>query len=505
MRRSDRVLKFLRCLKLVEGEFAGVFYEPMDWHEQIVRDIYDKVDADGNRLTRQAYISVPRKNSKTTFVATLCLYHLFADHEPGAQVYLSAVDREQAKLAFKILTAMIRQQPTLKSLCSVSKNGTVEVPSTNSRLRVLSKQSENVHGTNPSFVIYDELHVVKSREKYDALISGMGNRRQPLLCVVTTAGHDRSSLCYELYRYGKSINAGTVKDDSFYAFIREPEEGDNWKDPNVWRKVNPGWGISIKPGFLEAQFRQAVNTPSFENTFRQYYLNEWVSQSKRWLSMADWDAAGSDITLEDCKDVVFCGGLDLSATQDLTSFVLCGEIDGKRILFPFFFLPSETVETHKINKAFYQGWASSGQLLTSVGNVIDYDYIVDFISALGERVRLTDIAYDAWNSSYPVSRLEEAGFKMWRFPQSFSYMSAPSKDFEVALKSGTLIHNRNEVLRWCADNVEVMQDRSGNIKPVKPAEANKIDGIVAGIMAYDLSRKLNADSFVYEERGMVTL
>jgi phage terminase large subunit-like protein len=501
-----RVLKFARCLKLVEGEMAGKFFRPMAWHKEVINGIFGPVDDDGFRKVREAYISVPRKNSKTSLMAVLSCWFLFAEGEPGAQIYICASSTDQASVCFRMITGMIRQQPTLKSMCRITEyRHEILVPETNSKLKVLSKLAEQGHGLNPSLVIYDELHLAKKRDLYDAMITGMGARRQPLMVAITTAGHDRRSLAFEKYRYGKSIIAGTIKDDSFYAYISEPEDGDDWHDPKVWEKVNPAWGISIKPSFIETQFRQAVNTPSFENTFRQLYLNEWVSQSQRWLSMKEWDEAGTDVTLDECKDVVFTGGLDLSATQDMTAFVLCGDLNGKDILFPFFFLPSETVSTHKTNRAFYEGWANTGQLLTSVGNVIDYDYIVDFIAKLGERVKITDIAYDAWNSSYPVAKLEEAGFKMWRFPQSFSQMSAPSKDFEVALKGGNLLHDKNEVLRWCADNVEVISDRAGNIKPTKPSEDAKIDGIVAAIMARDLRRKINQDSFVYEERGMVTL
>lgn len=494
----------MRLLKLVEGDFAGKYYVPMDWHEKIVRDIYDNVDGSGNRKIREAYISVPRKNSKTTFVAALCLYHLFADGEIGGQIYLAASDREQAKLAFKILTAMIRQQPTLKRLCQISKNGTVEVPSTNSRLRVLSKLSENVHGTNPSFVIYDELHVAKNRDMYDALITGMGNRRQPLLCIVTTAGNDRKSICYEKYHYGKQILAGTLTNDSFYAYIREPEEGDNWHDPAVWQKVNPGWGISVDPVFIENQHRQACDVPSFENTFRQLYLNEWVSQSTRWIKMDVWDKAQVNASPSDFADMPCYCGLDLSTTRDLTCFVMCFAADGKYYLFPHFFIPSDTVEI-SVNKVAYEAWTRSGQLFSTPGNVVDYDFLADHIAGLARQYNIKAVAYDRWNSNYIAQRLEARGIEMLAYSQGFRNLSPASKDFERGLVCGEIFHDNNEVFRWCADNVEVLSDSNGNIRPTKPSEDSKIDGIVASIMAFDLARQKAGSGSVYESSGLVVL
>lgn len=503
----EKVLQFFRCLKLVEGEMAGKFYEPMQWHQDVVRGLFGPVDDEGYRKVREAYISVPRKNSKSTFCSALACYMLFATGEQGAQVYCVATTAEQGRICFRIIAGMIRQQPTLRGMCRILESRSeILVPSTNSRLKVLSRIAGQAHGLNPSFVIYDELHAATNGDLYAAMLTGSGARREPLLCAITTAGHSRASICYTKYAYAKRWLSGAIQDDAFFAYIKEPEEGDDWKDPKVWEKVNPGWGISVKPKSIEALARQAIAIPSEENNFRQLYLNEWVSNSKRWLSMDAWDATLSEAKLEDFSDCEFYAGLDLSSTKDLTALCLCCKQGEYFHLFPYFFLPTDAIDGNKINRAAYQGWQKSGHLIGSIGNVIDYQQIVDKVYELAEKVKIQSVAYDPWNSAWPIAQLAN-DFDVVKYSQSFAIMSPASKDFERALLNKTLLHDNNAVMRWCADNVEILTDRAGNIRPVAPSEENKVDGIVAGIMAFDLCAKntMTSDSSIYEERGVITI
>lgn len=500
----QRVLKFIRCLRLVEGEQAGQLYKPMKWHIDCINGIYGPSDSEGRRIVREAYISVPRKNAKSTFLSALCIYSLF--EEPGAQVFCVANSVEQGKIIFRIIARMIGQNELLKSMCKIRQSlNDIEVPATHGRLKVLSKLAGQAYGLNPSFVVYDELFAAKTGDLYTALQTASGARREPLMISITTAGYDRNSICYQKYAYAKQVLTGAVNDPAFFAYIREASETDDWRSPEVWARVNPGWGISVKRSAFEALARQAEAAPSEENNFRQLYLNQWVAQSRRWLSMAAWDKCTSGVTPEELTEAgaEFYGGLDLSTTQDLTAFVMCANMGNYCYLYPYFFLPADTVENNHINRKIYASWVKAGALNISIGNVIDYDYIVSFIEDLGQRYNIRSIAYDPWNSTHPVARLANT-YEVVKYPQSYANMSPAAKDFERGIINGSLLHTESPVLRWCADNVEIMTDKSGNIKPVKAAADQKIDGIIASIMAYDLCLK-NTTYSVYEDRGIISI
>lgn len=426
------------------------------------------------------------------------------DGEIGAGVYIVSNSVEQGKICFRIVVGMIRQNAVLKSMCRIAESrNEIYVPATNSRLKVLSGLAGQAHGLNPSFVIYDELHATKKSDLYTAMQTAMNARRQPLMVAITTAGNSRSSLCFQKYSYAKKVIEGTITDPSFFGYIREAPPDADWRDPAVWRAANPGWGISVHPEGLKSLALQALSSPTEESNFRQLYLNQWVSASKRWLRMSDWQECITDLQPEDLDGAEFYGGLDLSTTQDLTAFVLCAKAGAYSYLFPYFFLPYDTVEGNAVNKKLYQAFSKSGALITTIGNVIDYDYIVDFIRGLAGKLRINSIAYDPWNSAHPVARLAE-DFEVVKYPQSYNVMSPAAKDFERGILNRSLLHRQHQVLDWCADNVEIAVDRVGNIKPVKSGDDNKIDGIIAAIMAYDLCQKNSVQS-VYEDRGFISI
>ena len=500
----EHVIKFFRCLRLPEGAAGGRLWEPMSWHKDVIRRIFGNTDSDGFRRVREFYCSIPRKNSKTVFAAGLALYFLIMDGENSPGVYMVANSIEQAKICFRAVHYMATTHRLINAMCRpVPSRGEIYVPANNGRLKVLSKMPGTAHGLSCSFCVYDELHEARSGELYDVMLTSMGARRQPLMISITTAGNSKNSIAFQKYDYCKKVLSGQIEDPAFSGYIREPAPGQKWNDPETWKAVNPGWGISVYPAALEALAKQAENVPSAEATFRQLYLNEWLSASRKWISSSVWQKTRTGARLEDFSGAEFYGGLDLSSTQDLTAFVLACRDGDFSYLFPFFFLPSETIETHPANKNIYSAALRRGDLQQIVGNVIDYDYIVSFIRALGRRVNIRGIAFDPWNSVHPVAQLA-ADFDMIRFPQSYAAISPASKDFERALIAGSLLHADNSLLNFCAENAEIKNDSNGNIKPVKASDAAKIDGIIAAIMAFDLLQKNNVSS-VYETRGLISI
>lgn len=499
-----RVLTFFRCLKLVKGEAGGKPWEPMPWHKEIIKELFSRVDEEGNRMIREAYISVPRKNSKTTFAAALALYMLVMDGENSPGCYIFANSTDQAKQCFNIAMGMINGSDFLRRICKITPSrAEVFVPANNGYFKVMSRAPGTAHGLDASFAIYDELHEAPNGDLYGVALTSMGARTQPLMMAITTAGKDRGSIAYEKYDYSQKVAKGIITDPAFYSYIKEAPPDADWRDPSVWAACNPGWQIAIKPATFEALARQATVSPTAEAKFRQLYLNQWLSSSRRWLASADWEACKSSAKLADFEGCQVYAGLDLSSTRDLTCITLAAQRDGFIYIFPIFFLPSETIENSKANRIIYSRALAAGELVPILGNVIDYDFLVDYIRDLGQRYKIDGIAYDPWNAVHPVAALA-ADFEMVRYPQGFATISPAAKDFERGILAREILHPGNSLLSWCADNVEIKEDAGGNIKPVKGAPEAKIDGIIASIMAVDLCRK-NAGSSVYEDRGVISI
>lgn len=473
---------FEECLTHTTGEWAGKPFILEDWQADIVRNMFGwKRTKDHTRKYRTVFIALPRKNGKTTFAAGLAIYAQFCDREPGAQVINAAADREQARLCFDVAKGMIDNEPELYNRCTVYKNAVV-TPELGGSYKVISSDANTKHGFNVSYLGADELHAWPDRELWDVLTTSMGARRQPLSVVTTTAGYDRHSICFELWDYARKIRDGIVIDESFLPVLFEAGEGDNWESPEVWAKVNPNYGKSIKEDFLQAEYKKAKEMPRFENTFKNLYLNIWTEQETRWLSMDVWDEnKGEEIDLSGYRCY---GALDLSTTTDISAFVLVFRIDGNIYVKPTFFVPEDNImQRSKRDKVPYDLWAKKGYIIPTQGSVIDYDVIRNHINEMNEIYDIGDIAIDRWNATQLATQLAGDGFEIFAFGQGFASMSAPTKELEKMLLGREVCHLGNPVLRWMASNVAVEQDAAGNIKTSKKKSTERIDGIVALIMA----------------------
>ncbi len=276
--KASRATRFIGQLRHTKGDWAGKKFNLLPWEEKIIRDLFGMVNEDGRRQYREAYISVARKNGKTEIAGAIGNYALFADGEQGSEVYCAAGDRDQAGLVYGAAKSMVEQNATLgrnsKIVDSVKR---IIFPKRNSFLRALSSEAYSKHGYNPHLAICDEVHVWPGRDLYDVLKTGMGARSQPLLISITTAGFDRTSLCWELYTYAKKVISGVVEDPTFYASIYEVEENEDWKDETNWYKANPGLGIYRSLEEMRGAFKRAIELPAFENNFRRLYLNQWTT------------------------------------------------------------------------------------------------------------------------------------------------------------------------------------------------------------------------------------
>jgi len=503
---ADLVIRFFeQLLHHSKGEWAGELFSLQEWQRELLRELCGWKRADGTRKYRRAYIEIPRKNGKSTLAAGLALYLLFADNEPGAEVYCAAADRDQARIVFEQAKSMVEASPALTKFSKCFRNSIV-VPKANSSYRVISADSHTKHGFHSSGIIFDELHAQPNRELWDVLNTSTGARRQPLMVMITTAGvYDPESICWEQHEYARQVIEGTLEDDSFFGYIAAADEDDDWTDPVTWAKANPGLGVTIKLDYLEQECERAKNSPAYQNTFRRLHLNQWTAQEQRWLDMTAWNECQR--TMPDLKGRACFGGLDLASTTDIAAFVLCfpPEEEGEPYwLLPHFWIPQENlIERVRRDRVPYDAWLRDGLVMATPGNVIDYYYIEQTIRQLALDYSIEEIAFDRWGATLLYQRMEDARQTMIQFGQGFASMSPPMKEFLKLIMSQQIAHDGNPVLRWMADNVVARLDPAGNIKPDKAKSKNKIDGIVASIMSLD--RALRHVPSVYDERGIFEL
>lgn len=451
------------------------------------------------------------KTHNSELAAAIALYLLYADNEPSAEVYGAACDRNQASIVFDVARQMVEMSPALLRRSKIRSAGKRIINYRNAGFyQVLSAETGTKHGLNVSGLVFDEIHAQPNRKLYDVLTKGSGDaREQPLFFIITTAGNDKNSICYELHTKALDLMAGRKKDYTFYPVVYGLEGEADWTDEANWYKANPSLGHTIQIDRVREAYRNAVENPAEENVFKQLRLNIWTSASIRWIPEQVYDKGNLPIDRDFLRGRMCYGGLDLSSTSDITALVLAfppRSDDEKYILLPFFWLPEDTLELRcRRDHVLYDVWQKQGFIQTTEGNVIHYGFIEKFIERLGETYHIREIAYDRWNATQMVQNLEDMGFTIVPFGQGFKDMSPPSKELFKLLMEGNIIHGGNPVLKWMAGNVVMRQDPAGNIKPDKEKSVEKIDGIVASIMALDRCiRNGTGSGSVYDERGIIS-
>jgi phage terminase large subunit-like protein len=486
---AERVRTFFRqFLRHSKGEWASKPFELLDWQWQdIVGPLFGWLRPNGTRRYRRGYIEIPKKNGKSCLFSGLSLYLLLADHEPGAEIYSAAVDRDQASIVFAEAANMAESSPQLASRLKIVRS-TKRIVDHQSRsfYRALSADVPAKEGLNAHAILIDELHAQRSRELWDTLRYAGASRRQPLHLAITTAGFDRHSICWEQHDYALKVLEDTIEDLAFFGYIRAADADDDWTDPEVWKKANPSFGITIGAEAFAEDCREAQESPAKENSFRRYRLDQWTEQDIRWLSMEKWDAC--DRFPEDLEGRECFGGLDLSSTTDLTALVLVFPDDNKNYfdVLPFFWVPEEGArQRERRDHVPYLQWIRQGHLAATQGDVIDYDVIRKRINELQEQFNIREIALDRWNATQLATQLTGDGFTIVPFGQGYSSMNAPTKKLDELVRAGKLSHGGHPVLRWMAGNVSLETDAADNWKPSKKKSIERIDGIVALIMGLD--------------------
>lgn len=498
----------LRLTHQKTSEFAGkpLVLEP--WELSIVYNLFGWKRSNGMRRYRKVYITTARKSGKSTLCAGLAVCTFMCDGEIGAEVYCAAAERGQARILFDLAGGMMGANPELLKHVTILRRR-ITLDATNSFLEAISSEAKSKHGYNAHAVFVDELHVIPNRDLVDALSTSFGSRSEPLIVYLTTAGWDRSSICWEKYTYAKDVRNGVITNREFLPVIYELDETDDWQDETLWIKANPNLGVSMTMEDLREDCEHAKQVPGYQNTFRRLKCNQWTSQAECWLPMDRWDGGCGGPIDEDALAGRRCfAGVDMSSTTDLTSVCLLFpplEDDEPYQAIWRCFVPEECKAMKSRSElGSYQEWVATGHLIATPQNVVDHNRVQAEIVALGQKFDIAEIAIDRQDSTQMQTNLMGEGFDVVRYGQGFYSMSSPTKALEVLVLSGQLRHGDNPVARWCANNVAVDYGPTENMKPTKAPgrSAGRIDAIVALIMALGQQALDEAGGSIYETRGL---
>lgn len=505
------IIDFFQFCTHLKGEWAGqpITLEP--WQQFFLWVAFGWMRADGTRRFRFAYLEIARKNGKTTKASGVGLYLAFADGEMGAEVYACATKKEQAKICHTAAANMVKMSPFLSSRFEVYSNN-ISDPQTLSKFEPLGRDSDSTDGLNVSGAIMDELHAWKTRDLWDVIETGTGSRQQWMIMAITTAGFNRHSVCWEKHEYLCKVLSNIIEDDSFFGLIYTLDEGDDpFADESCWPKANPNIGVSVKEVQLREAVQRAKASPAAMNSVLRLHFNVWTRAETRWLNIDKWQACGNKIEPSSLRGRRCYGGLDLSSSIDISSSVLVfppvEEAEPYKVLARFWIPEDNMHERIRRDRVPYDVFEREGLIKATPGNVIDYAWIIKQFEDDAKEFDLQEIAFDRWGATLIYQQLTDLGLQVVEFGQGFASMSAPSKELEKMVLARTLCHGGNKVLTWMADNVVVVEDPAGNIKPAKDRSTEKIDGIVALIMALDRALHGESNNGVsrYEKEGIRSL
>ena len=521
---ADHAVRWIeKYITHAQGDMKG---QPFKLEEFQKRDLIEPLFGWKDKITKfrrykTVFLFIPKKNGKSTLVAALSLYVLMGLKAVGTNVIVAAADRNQAGIVFNDLASvMVQQNKQLEKRAEVYRNSIVY---SGRAMKVISSDAKTKHGFIPYMIVIDEVHAHPNKELIDTLRTGVVGRDEPIVFYLTTAGYDSTSVAYELYDYAKKVKSGEIIDETFLPVIYEADKDMDIFDEKTWKTANPGFGKMVKRHYFVEETNKIKNQPSYESTFRRLHLNQWVGAEETWVSDADWmKCSGSGIDEKNYKDFIkqelekrrgqTCVlGLDLASVSDINALVAMfpSFIEDKHgtqqeyfDIFPFFWLPMDTaIRRTKSADVDYLEWGRQGLIELTEGNSVDYNLIKDKILWLYENYDIEVFGYDKWNSSQLIIDLKNAApnLKFDPVQMYLSIISAPTKELERRVMSGLINHFANPILRWMMGNVMIKTDTNGNIRPDKNKSKNKIDGIIACIIALaaHMSKDYNDPNLVY--------
>lgn len=478
----DDVISFIRKLKLNTTPKKPFLLE--DWQLFIIANIYGlKSKLNNRRKYKYVYIEIPRKNGKSELITALALYHFIFDEL--ATITVSANSREQAKnVDFKKIKSFAhqldrREKYIIPYFNSLKMNGR------QNEIIVTSSDAKRLDGLNISVGIIDELHSAKDSGVYDVIKSAMGSREEPLLIVITTAGFDVDSFCYNLRNHITDILNGVTIDESQFGIIYTLDEGDDIADENNWVKANPNLGVSLSIDFIRDEVNKAQNSPSETAGVLVKNFNLWQKKSseKSWINEAYLEKVFAPVNIEDYRGADCMVGLDLGTNTDLTCFSICIKVqNGEYVFFTKYYLPEDSLNS-ATNKKRYREWAEKGYIKLTSGNVTDYDVVLNDLVGISKILNITQVNYDKYNATQFAINAQMAGIRMIPFSQNVFNYNIPTKEMERLILINKTRIDANPITHWNFTNVTIKSDLNGNVKPIKRNEELKIDGVMSMLMA----------------------
>ena len=501
--------EFIEKLPHVEGRWdtATIVLHPA--HVFFIVNLFGFRNHNGTRRFTSALLCIGRKNAKSTISAAILLYCLCCENEPGPQVLSAATTGDQARKIFDPAKAMCEQTADLREAFGLE---VFSKSIANWRMagsfKPINAKASTQDGLNPSHIGLDEIHAHKTHDLLNVLRSASGARKNMLWLYTTTEGYEGAGPWPELRHFAKQTLDQVIEADHFLALIFQVDDGDADFDESKWVKANPL--IEVNPELLIAIQKHAVEAKQMPGQMAEFQikrLNRQAAGANTWIDIERWKRCGGAVDLEMLRGKPCWGGLDLASTRDLCSFRLVwrvGEIYytwGKR------WVPAWAVaQRTERGTVRYDAWVRAGLITQTEGDVTDYAVIERDVIELANRFSVREIAFDRWNSTDLVNRLQAAQLPMVEFRQGAKSYNPPMQDLERVYIAGNLCHGGDPVLAWCASNLVPRRDENLNLAPDKKRSADKIDDMSALLMAW--GRAIVADGLgpsVYETRGVIAL
>ena len=484
--KANRACQFIELLPHIKGALAGQKITLEPWQIFIITTIFGWVDDAGHRRFRTVYIEVGRKNAKSTLASGIALYCLIADGEAGAEVYSAATTREQARIVWRDAKRMVDKTPGLRRRFDVATSAhAIYSENSASTFQALSRDSGgNLDGLNVHCAVIDEFHAHKTRDVFDVIETATGARTQALIVLITTAGFNRSGICYEIRKYVIRILDNSIQDDSYFAIIYTLDDDDDWTDSKNWIKANPNINVSVSHDDIERGAHKAMRVTSAQNNFLTKRLNVWVNADSTWMNPIEWSKCGnSTLHLDQFSGRKCWLGIDLANKLDFAcvAFVFEGDYPGTYVIFVKHYLPELTIEESENSQI--SGWFEDGHIIESPGAMMDQNIIETDIKEAAGMFQIAEVGYDNWQANHLAMELMKEGITMVEVRPTIQNFSAPMKELEALVKADKIRHAACPVLDWMISNVVCHTDAKDNIYPRKEDAKNKIDGVIAILMA----------------------
>lgn len=507
---ASRVCEFIELMPHVKGKWSkdNKKLELESWQIFIVCSIFGWKDKDGFRRYRNVYIKVPRKNGKSTLMAGIGNYMFVADGEEGAEVYSGATSEKQAWEVFGPARQMIDKTPELKDHFGVIVNAkNLNVVGSMSKFEPVVGDPGD--GPSPSCAITDEYHEHKTSNLYDTMLTGMGAREQPLNLVITTAGDNIAGPCYDLEDAAKKCLSGAVPNEELFAIIFGIDEDDDWDSVEALIKANPNYGVSVSAKFLQARLNDAKSRASRRGIYKTKHLNVWVNARAAFFDVEAWQAGGDvNLSMEDYKGRKCFVALDLASKIDIAAKIIIFPPEDEYKdwgIFVKFYLPEVTAEDPE--NEHYEKWVDDGWIITTPGNVLDFDIIQEDLEDFCKEYNPVDVAYDPFQATQMATQMVKKGVEMIEYGATVRNFSEPMKELDAIILKRLVRHEGNPAMAWMMSNVVAKLDAKENVFPRKNKVEQKIDGPVGLIMAVGRCMVENEEDgeSVYETKGITVV